>query len=210
MLQRGIKFSGESKEFFIRGRLQDLYQLLSEDFFPRRVLDFGCGIGDTCCLLAELFPYSEIVGFDTSDPALVYAREVHGSNRISFFNSFNQIKEIDLCYTNGVFHHILPENRVTTVHQMYQKLAPGGYLSFFENNPWNFGTRIVMKRIPFDQGARLLSARETQKLLQMDFSKLHPPRYLFYFPRSLASLRWMESFLVRFPLGAQYHILARK
>jgi SAM-dependent methyltransferase len=213
MLLMGINLSGENKHFFIQGRLQDLYRQLPVNFYPSRILDFGCGIGDTTKFLAQLFPNADIIGFDTSDEAIAHAKQTCGSARISFYNlsDFTRIEAIDLCYTNGVFHHIIPEERVCLISRIHQMLKPGGYFALFENNPWNPGTRLVMKRIPFDREARLLSIWKAKRLIQEGgFSILNPPRSLFYFPRSLAWLRWTESFLARFPLGGQYYILAKK
>ena len=213
MLHKGIRLSGEDKEFFIRGRLQDLHRQLPAGFHPQRILDFGCGLGDTAHRLAEKFPKADIIGFDTSDLALDYARRTYESARISFCNltGFTQMAPVDLCYTNGVFHHILPEKRTGVMVQIHRLLKPGGQFAFFENNPFNPGTRMVMHRIPFDQEALPLRPREAQQLLQRaGFSFWSPPRFLFYFPRSLAFLRPMESVLVRIPLGAQYFILAKK
>jgi trans-aconitate methyltransferase len=213
MLNKGINLSGEDKQFFIRGRLQDLRRQLPIDFHPGRILDFGCGIGDTTMFLTELFPNADIIGFDTSDQAIAHAQRTHGSARTSFCNlpDLTRIQAVDLCYSNGVFHHIIPEERVAVIARIHEVLRPGGYFALFENNPWNPGTRLVMKRIPFDREAQVLSIREAKQLLQKGrFSILYPPRYLFYFPRFLAFLRFLESFLVRVPLGAQYYILARK
>lgn len=213
MLKQGIRLSGEDKEFFIRGRLQALDRRLPDGFQPERILDFGCGIGDTSKMLAERFPNADIIGFDTSDPALDHARQTYGSARISFCNltGFTQLAPVDLCYTNGVFHHIPPEKRSGVMVQIHRLLKPGGQFAFFENNPFNPGTRMVMHRIPFDREARPLRPREAQRLLSgAGFSFLCSPRFLFYFPRSLAFLRPIESSLERIPLGAQYHILALK
>lgn len=212
MLQKGIKLSGEDKQYFIRGRLQDLCRILPEGYQPEGILDFGCGLGDTAKFLAELFPHADILGVDTSDRALAQAQRNYGSARISFGNlGGSRLGGVDLCYTNGVFHHILPEERLGVIMQIFRKLRPGGYFAFFENNPWNPGTRLVMKRIPFDRDARPLSAREAKRLLrQGGFSVFHPTRYLFYFPRYLASLRFLEFSLTHLPLGAQYFILAQK
>jgi trans-aconitate methyltransferase len=205
MLQKGICLSGEDKQFFIRGRLQDLRHLVPVDFHPGRILDFGCGIGDTTKYLAELFPSADIIGFDISDQALAYADQAYGSSKISFCNNadLDQIEAVDLCYSNGVFQHIIPEERLGVIVQIHQVLRPGGYFALFENNPWNPGTRLVMKRVPFDRDAQPLSAPEAKRYLQEGgFASLYSPRHLFYFPRSLVFWRFLESFLTRVPLGA--------
>ena len=70
---------------------------------------------------------------------------------------------------------------------------------------------MVMKRIPFDRGAKTLSYSETQTLVKEGgFRLAAPARFLFYFPRSLAKLRPLESALRRVPLGAQFYILGAK
>ena len=84
MLNKGIRLSGENKQFFMLGRVNDLRLALPADFQPRRILDFGCGVGDTTRLLAETFATSELIGADTAIDALNYAREHYGHARISF------------------------------------------------------------------------------------------------------------------------------
>src|SRR5437870_1900508 len=54
----------------------------------------------------------------------------------------------DLCYCNGVFHHIPPHERLGAARLIFRSLARGGHFALFENNPLNPGTRMVMRRIP--------------------------------------------------------------
>ena len=213
MLNRGIRLSGEDKRFFIVGRLRDLRAQLPTDFKPRRVLDYGCGIGDTAPFIADAFPGAQIVGADTSEMALAHANQVHGGARFSF----RSVRELphsgtfDLCYVNGVFHHIPPAERPAAVAMIYRALAPGGYLAFFENNPWNPGMQISMSRIPFDRGAKMLNPVEARRLIrEAGFELRAPTRYLFYFPHALRFLRFLEASLARLPLAAQYGVLAIK
>ena len=84
MLNQGIRLSGEGQEFFIHGRIQSLHFRLPPDFRPRRILDFGCGIGTATRHLSEKFPHAEIVGVDTSEKALEYGTEHCGSGRVRF------------------------------------------------------------------------------------------------------------------------------
>ncbi len=213
MLHRGIKLSGEEKQYFITGRLQDLRRNLPGNFAPRRILDYGCGMGDTTRKLAEIYPEAQVDGFDPDATAIAYAKDHYVIARLSFYDAYENLRKYryDLCYCNGVFHHILPPERIIVLQQIRDVLLPGGVLALFENNPWNPGTRLVMARIPFDRDANAVSAPMAYRLLrQGGFVIQNLCRFLFYFPRGLAFFRSLERFLYRVPLGGQYYILAKK
>jgi SAM-dependent methyltransferase len=163
---------------------------------PSRILDFGCGTGKSCAQLAGVFPSAQVVGADLSEEALRHATTTFGSNRI-------------LCYINGVFHHILPEQRQQTLTMLRELLTPGAHLALFENNPWNPGTRMVMSRIPFDRDAIPLSFLETRRRIKAAGFHVVGSRFLFYMPNALAPLRFIEPLFLKVPLGAQYYVLAR-
>jgi SAM-dependent methyltransferase len=211
MLERGLRVSGESRDYFIEGRVRSLCALL--DAPPRRILDFGCGTGETCAHLARVFPQAEVTGVDAAAGALDHARRAHAGPRIRFesLDRFAAEGEYDLCYSNGVFHHIAPGDREASARLIHRALAPGGRFALMENNPWNPGTRLVMRRIPFDRDAIPLPARQARALLRRaGFERLAPTRFLFLFPRALAPLRVLEPWLARVPLGAQYLLLATR
>ena len=212
MLNQGIRLSGEDQSYFINGRVQDLKKNLA-GWEPRRILDFGCGLGRAAVVLSRVFPRAEVVGIDVAQQAIQYAQSEHGSDRMRFqtLDKFSERDSFDLAYCNGVFHHIVPEERLRATGLVRQALKPGGLFALFENNPWNPGTRMVMSRIPFDRDAIRLSPRETGRLLrEAGFEIARSSRFLFYFPRPLAFLRFAEPLLASLPLGAQYYVLARK
>jgi SAM-dependent methyltransferase len=209
MLNRGLRLSGEDKTYFLAGRVADLLKQLPRTERIARILDFGCGIGDSSAYLAEVFPDSEVVGTDTAEGALEHARRANTSPRLRFVGMSELAGEarFDLCYVNGVFHHIEPSQRRGAVDLIRAALRPGGLLALFENNPWNPGTRMVMRRIPFDRDAKPLSAIEARSLL--GHFDILATRFLFYFPRPLGFLRFTEPWFARVPMGAQYYVLAR-
>ena len=208
MLNQGIGLSGENQEFFMRGRIQDMRSQVPSS--PGRILDFGCGIGKSCAHLADVFPAASVVGADLSAVALRHARTSFGSNRVMFVEiaDLPQLERFDLCYINGVFHHIPPQERHATLVMIRKLLTPGAHLALFENNPWNPGARMVMRRIPFDRDAIPLSYLEARHKVKTAGFKVGGTRFLFYMPKALAPLRFIEPWFVKVPLGAQYCVLA--
>ena len=214
MLNQGIRLSGESMFFFLEGRLN----LLREQTEARgsavsKVLDFGCGLGYSSQRLREMFAPAEVTGVDTSTKVLEAAQQRNGGTGVRFM-TLSELKadpgRYDLCYVNGVFHHIPPPERPGALRLIHQVLRPGGLLALFENNPWNLGARMVMARIPFDRDAHMLSPLLTRKLLHEEgFEVLHIDS-LFFFPRALKVLRSLERPLGRTRLGAQYLVLAER
>jgi len=208
MLNQGIGLSGENQEFFIAGRIQDMRSQVPPS--PRRILDFGCGTGKSCSMLAQAFPTAQIVGVDLSQQALVHAKTSFGSSRVLFENiaDLARLEPFDLCYINGVFHHIRPSERQSTLVMIRELLTPGAHLALFENNPWNPGARMVMRRIPFDRDAVPLSYLEARRRIKAAGFQVYGTRFLFYLPKALAALRFIEPLFVNVPLGAQYCVLA--
>ena len=213
MLRMGVSLSGEDPAYFMRGRIDDLAARLPSGWKANRILDFGCGTGESSAYLAAKFPGACVVGVDTSASAVGLAEKRHGTDHIQF-SPMEQLPNeppFQLCYVNGVFHHIEPLRRLEAVQSVFNALSLGGYFALFENNPWNLGTRMVMSRIPFDRDAQTLSYLATQKLVKAGgFRLANASRFLFYFPRSLGMLRGLETFLREVPLGAQYYVLGVK
>ncbi|HET9768506.1 MAG TPA: methyltransferase, partial [Thermoanaerobaculia bacterium] len=210
MLAAGIGLSGEEKPFFIAGRLESLFRSLPPGWLPRRVLDFGCGTGDTAAALVARLPGAEVVGVDVSLPALELARQRHPAARFAALDELPELGAFDLCYVNGVLHHVERGRRGETMAAIFAALRPGGWLGLFENNAWNPGAWLVMRRIPFDRDAVPMSPREARRLAAEAGFATVALRSLFYFPHALAWLRFLERPLSRLPLGAQIQVLAKK
>ena len=151
-------------------------------------------------------------GVDVSESSLDAARHAVRDARAHFslLDRYPPQGNCDLAFTNGVFHHIPLQERAEAINYIYRALRPGGLLSFWENNPWNPGTRYVMSRIPFDRDAIMLSSIQARAMIQTAGFEVLQTDFLFVFPNMLRSLRTLEPWLARLPIGAQYQVLCRK
>ena len=212
-LNEGLSLSGESKEYFAHERVRWLAARLSDlGAQPSHVLDYGCGTGGTSSELLEQLHAQLVVGVDASRASLDVARKAHATARLQFktIGDLEPSGQFDVVYCNGVFHHVEREHRLDALGYVHRSLSTGGYFGFWENNPWNPGTRLVMRRIPFDRDAKLLSPPHARALLTRAGFDVLRTDFLFLFPRALAALRPLEARLARFPAGAQYMVLCRK
>lgn len=212
-LSAAIAPSGESREYFAEGRVAWLKRCLGELHQPvGTILDFGCGDGSTSPLLLRALGAKSAVGTDVSAKSLEIARKIRGSERIRYesIGEFHSAGEIDLAYCNGVFHHIQPAQRATALAIVRRALRPGGFFSFWENNPWSLATRYVMSRCAFDRDAILLSPPGARAMLKEAGFEILRTDFRFIFPRALRAFRKIEDWVYRVPAGTQYQILCRK
>jgi len=212
-LSEALAVSGEDRMFFARGRVAWLAKRLREmHSTPRRIIDFGCGTGASTPILLEIPGAEKIIGVDTSARSIGLARQNHGSHQVVFspLEEYIHSEPADLAYCNGVFHHIPLSQRSESLQFLFQSLRVGGLFSFWENNPWNPGTRYVMAHCAFDRDAVTLSPVEARRLLRSAGFKVVRTDFLFLFPRALKALRSLEPLLSPLPLGAQYHVLCQK
>lgn len=212
-LAQGISVSGEGKDFFAQGRTAWLARRLHQlGEHPQTVLDFGCGTGSATPFLLGMPGIISVVGMDVSATSIETARKQHGSARASFqtLQTSTPAAQTDLAFCNGVFHHIPLAERAAAMRFIHQSLRPGGLFAFWENNPWNPGTRLVMSRIPFDRDAITLTPPEARGLLRQNGFAILSTDFQFIFPKFLSWLRPLEKIFAPLPLGAQYLVLARK
>jgi SAM-dependent methyltransferase len=210
-LEQGIGISGEDKSYFAEGRVRILRESLPAGGPTPVVLDFGCGTGQATPFLLAGLGASKVIGVDVSPAQLNVARRDHGSAAVfQTVDEFQPAGQIDVAFCNGVFHHIPPGERAAMAGYVFRSLRPGGVFALWENNPWNPATHVVMRRIPFDRDAIMLSPPEARRLLSGAGFDVVSVRFAFVFPRLLRWLRWLEPLIARLPAGAQYQVLARK
>jgi trans-aconitate methyltransferase len=211
-LAKSLAVTGDSREFFAQHRIDWTAQCIARLKLPvQRILDYGCGDGSSVPMLAAGFTADQVLGVDISSASIAVARQSRAGTGLSFLSIDDWTPDgtMDLAFTNGVFHHIPPAERKHCLGAVRRALRAGGLFAFWENNPWNPGTRYVMSQCAFDENAITISPREARNvLLEAGFNILRRDS-LFYFPRSLRWLRPAESWLRGLPLGGQYLVLCQ-
>lgn len=209
-LAKSLAVTGESREFYAQRRIDWTAQCIAGlGQSVRRVLDYGCGDGANVPMLAARFNAEHVLGVDVSSESIALARRTNPVSGLQFLctSEWTPDGAIDLAFTNGVFHHIPPPDRLACLDAIRRALKPGGFFAFWENNPWNPGTQVVMLRCAFDEHAIKISPRNAKKLLSSAGFKILGMSSLFYFPRQLSFLRPAEAWLRALPLGGQYMVL---
>jgi trans-aconitate 2-methyltransferase len=96
---------------------------------PERVIDLGCGPGNSTELLVERYPEASVIGLDSSPNMLAQARE--RLPKCTFIEadlvSWSPPKRTDLLFANASFQW-LPDHQAV-LRRMLQALAPGGVLA---------------------------------------------------------------------------------
>lgn len=94
-----------------------------------RVVDLGCGPGNSTELLARRFPQADVLGIDNSEAMLVSARKRLPPARFEFGDIGQWTPDVapDLIYANAALQWV--SDHETLIPRLFAALAPGGVLA---------------------------------------------------------------------------------
>ena len=99
---------------------------------PARIIDLGCGPGNSTSVLTARFPDANTSGVDSSPDMLSKARQTLPgvSFEQSDLTTYEPEPGADLLFSNAVFHWLRRAQRIPTVVRLLRTQKPGGVLAF--------------------------------------------------------------------------------
>lgn len=147
----------ETQHWWWEGRRQLVRQLITQKR-PQKILDIGCGTGETLSFIKSLFPKSLVYGVDTSIRALNYSR-ARGHKKIYKSNALNlpfKDNTFDVILFLDVLEHI--EKDVEAIKEAQKKLKKNG--SIIITSP---GLQFIWSKHDSEQGHK---RRYTRRRIQ--------------------------------------------
>ncbi|MCG8992291.1 class I SAM-dependent methyltransferase [Laribacter hongkongensis] len=208
LLQGQLAFFSKDRGYFSEYKVALAKEL--SPVSPKRVLDFGCGIGLSLPFLTQYFPAANIFATDLSERSLAHVEQCF-PNVIIHRNEVLESNGYDVIFVSGVFHHVPTGQKETVMRRLEGLLAVGGRLFVFEHNPFNPVTRRMVATCPFDEDAELISCHNMKRLVrEAGGLQVIAAGYCLFFPQSLSGLRPLEKFLRWLPGGGQYFVVGGK
>ncbi len=173
-------------------------------------LDVGCGTGELLRIGDAHF--SRAAGCDLSTEMM---KACEGLNVVTQTDPARlpfEDQSFDLVTAVCVYHHVEPSDRPALTAEIARLLRPGGTACIIEHNPFNPAAQIIVRRMPIDENAQLLTSRATRKLVAgAGLEVERRPIYFLYLPQSIyRKARWVEALFSGVPFGGQYAVFGRK
>ena len=123
-----------SGEHHVDGVMRSCGTYFGAAFAPKRILDFGCGVGRLVVAFAK--SADEVVGVDISDAMLAEAarncaaRELHNVRLVRSDDELSRVTgTFDLVHSAITLQHIDVDRGRRIIQRMLQLLAPGGVMA---------------------------------------------------------------------------------
>lgn len=121
---------------------------------PKRIIDLGCGPGNSTAVLASRWPDAHISGMDSSPDMLNKARA--NMPGVSFvqgdLHKYEPDPDADLLFSNAVFHWLRREQRIPTILRLLQSQKAGGVLAFQVPDNYEEPSHKAMREVALSDG----------------------------------------------------------
>jgi len=175
---------------------------------PKKILDFGCGVGSMLKFLKEDFRKSKFYAYDESSKSLEQLKKNYPD--VNCLSNLDTNERFDLILISNVIHHVKSDQRNFFFEKIYKLLDVSGELLIFEHNPYNPITLKIVANCEFDADAELINKKNLIKLCYKNNFKLQKSGYIHFFPSTFKYFFKFEKYLKWFFLGAQYFCIFKK
>ena len=107
---------------------------------PRKIIDIGCGPGNSTEVLRQRFPQADILGVDSSPEMIRAAAQAHPEMRFQLCDAGTELgtldRDFDVVFSNACIQWI--PNHPKLLREMMQLLRPGGILIFEHSKKMDF------------------------------------------------------------------------
>ena len=205
LMDQQTSFFEDGSEYFAEYKIRLMSEKIKNT--PKKILDFGCGIGSSLQFIQSYFPDSEVYGYDVSEKSIEIAKTKNPGIKFLSINDLENYKDhFDLIFSACVFHHIPPPEREAATQSIKSLLSSGGEVFIFEHNKFNLVTQYMVSTCPFDEDAVLLRPKEFKELFFKSEISFDYVKYCLLFPKQLDFLRGLEKYVCKIPLGGQYFV----
>ncbi|KAH8817111.1 S-adenosyl-L-methionine-dependent methyltransferase [Xylogone sp. PMI_703] len=99
---------------------------------PKRIIDLGCGPGNSTAVLVERYPDAQVTGIDSSPDMIQKAKASYPNTEFGLGNlqSYTPAEETDLLFSNAVFQWIKHTDRIPIMKRLIQSQQAGGVFAF--------------------------------------------------------------------------------
>ncbi|CAN6649578.1 hypothetical protein TRVA0_024S00122 [Trichomonascus vanleenenianus] len=114
--------------------VRDLLSQVPPNFKPQRIVDLGCGPGNSTAVLKERYPDAQLSGMDSSPDMIEKAKKRLPDVQFEVADLLNyqppKDSPVDLYFSNAVFQWLSGPDRIRVIKELIQSLAPGGVFAF--------------------------------------------------------------------------------
>ncbi|KAI1612852.1 trans-aconitate 2-methyltransferase [Exophiala viscosa] len=101
---------------------------------PKRIIDIGCGPGNSTAILRTHFPDSHLTGIDSSPDMIAKARQTlpEIDFQLGDLQTYHPDPDspVDILYSNAVYQWLPPDTRLDTLTRLLSTLKSGGVFAF--------------------------------------------------------------------------------
>jgi len=116
---------------------------------PKRVVDLGCGPGNSTAVLLAQYPQAHIMGMDSS-PAMIEKAKASLPNvefTLDDLKTYRPSEPVDLMFSNAVFQWVPYENRIGIITNLIQTQQSGGVFAFQVPDNFMEPSHVAMRSV---------------------------------------------------------------